>query len=54
MWEAVAEYKDGSSVRRFFNYSEWKNEEDQQFEIECWLIGYRDGCTYYSVSYIDE
>ena len=54
MWEAVAEYEDGTSVRRLFAYSERQNENEQQFEIECWLTSYHLGCTWYSVNYISE
>ena len=54
MWEAVAEYSDGTNVRRLFSYDERRNENEQQYDIECWLIERHDGCTYYSVNYISE
>ncbi len=54
MWEAVAEYADGTSVRRLFAYSEGRNENDQQYDLECWLLERHPGCTWYSVNYIEE
>lgn len=52
MWEAVAEYADGSSVRRLFPYSDCQDEGDQQYAIECWLIDYRADLTWMSVNCI--
>lgn len=54
MWETVAEYADGTSVRRLFAYSEGRNENDQQYDLECWLLERHPGCTWYSVNYIEE
>lgn len=54
MWEAVAEYSDGTSVRRLFQYSATVNENQQQYDIECWLLDRHPGCTFYSVNYIEE
>lgn len=54
MWEAVAEYADGSSVRRLFSNNENMSDNEQQYEIECWLIGRHEGCTWYSVNWINE
>lgn len=51
MWLAVAEYADGSSVKRYFA-DNGKNDSDQQYEIECWLIERRPECTYYSVVWV--
>lgn len=53
MWEAVAEYADGSTVRRLFEYNERRSEAEQQYEIECWLIEREKECVWYSVNYID-
>ena len=53
MWEASAEYADGTSVCRLFEYREDKAEYEQQYELECWLIGRHAGCTWYSVVYVD-
>ena len=54
MWEARAEYADGSTVSRLFAYDETAPEEDQQYNLECWLIERRPGCTWYSVNYIEQ
>lgn len=51
MWEARAEYADGSSVLRYFESEPHKNENDEQFEIESWLISRHDGCVWYSVNW---
>lgn len=52
MWEARAEYADGTTVERYFEYDEYRNENEQQYDIECWLIERHPNCTWYSVSYI--
>lgn len=54
MWEARAEYEDGTTVERYFESDPRKNESDEQHEIEEWLIGRHDGCTWYSVNWIVE
>jgi hypothetical protein len=53
MWEARAEYADGTAIERLFESNPNKNENDEQYEIESWLISQRDGCTWYSVNLID-
>ena len=53
-WEARAEYLDGTSVERLFEYNERENENKQQFEIENWLVSRHDGCTWYSVDIVFE
>lgn len=57
MWEACAEYADGTFVRKTFPYAEGGNyhlENERQQQLEEWLIGYHDDCTWYSVVYIDD
>lgn len=54
MWEARAEYEDGTIVERYFESDPQKNESDEQFEIEEWLIERHDGCTWYSVNWVME
>lgn len=57
MWQAVAEYEDGTSIEKFFPYNENGNfqmEIERQYELEQWLVTRHDGCTYYSVSYVEE
>lgn len=49
IWEAKAQYKDGTAVDRLFEYNENQPESEQQYQIECWLIERHDGCTWYSV-----
>lgn len=54
MWEAVADYADGTSIKRLFEPKPWKTEQQDQYEIECWLIERHPGCTFYSVNWIFE
>lgn len=56
MWEASAEYADGTSVTKLFPYNEDGNyhlEEERKYELECWLLDYHEGCTWYSVVYTE-
>lgn len=52
MWEARAEYADGTTVERLFAYSESTADGEQQYAIECWLLERHPDCTWYSVNYI--
>lgn len=52
MWKA-----DGTRIEKEFPYNEGGNysaECKRQYEIETWLIGQHDCCTYYSVSYMED
>ena len=53
MWEARAEYADGTTVSRYFEYDASRPDNEQQYDIECWLIDWHPDCTWYSVNYID-
>ena len=53
MWEARAEYADGTEVSKLFPYSEYTTEEVQQHRLESWLIDRHPDCTWYSVNYIE-
>ena len=50
MWEARAEYADGTTVERLFEYH--GNDAEEQYLIECWLIERHEGCIWYSVDYV--
>lgn len=57
MWEAVAEYADGTTVRKYFTYNEngnWLAENERQHELEEWLLNYHDDCTFYSVEFVED
>lgn len=57
VWEAVAEYADGTTVRELFPYHECGNasrENERQYEIESWLIATHEDCIWYSVGCIEE
>ena len=51
-WEARAEYADGTKIERNFAYDERRNDSDQQYDIEAWLIERHADCTYYSVNIV--
>ena len=51
-WNARAEYEDGSSIERNFDYNDRESDNDQQYDIECWLIERKPGCTWYSVGIV--
>ena len=53
MWEARATYADGTEVCEYFA-DNGRNENDQQYDLECWLIERDKVCTWYSVNWIDE
>ena len=52
MWEARAEYADGTTVERYFEDDPRTNDNDQQYAIECWLLSAHKDCTWYSVNYV--
>ena len=54
MWEARAEYADGSTVERYFSERPGIEEAEQQYLLECWLLDRHPDCTWYSVNYINE
>ena len=56
MWEAYAEYSDGTRVRKLFSSTSnsYSGECEEQYNLECWLIGKHDGCTFYTVNWISE
>lgn len=57
MWNAIAEYADGSGIEINVPYNEngnYRLECERQYEIECWLISRHDDCTFYSVTYIED
>ena len=54
-WEARATYLDGYEIKKDFPYPlNNKNDSDQQFELEEWLLQKHDDCTFYSVIYVTE
>ncbi len=52
MWEARAEYEDGTSIERYFEPNDNITENEDQYGIECWLLEEHPGCTWYSVNWI--
>lgn len=51
-WEGRAEYADGTSVERTFPYREGASEDDQQYDIECWLIEHKPDCVWYTANFV--
>ena len=57
MWNAYAEYADGTVVDRNFPYAEdgiYSAECARQFDLEEWLVGLHEDFIFYSVSYIED
>ena len=38
MWEARAEYTDGRYIERWFDEDPYKSDNEQQYDLECWLL----------------
>lgn len=53
MWEARAEYEDGSTVLRYFS-DNGKPDAEQEYDLECWLLERHKGCVWYSVNWVNE
>ena len=51
-WEARAEYADGTSIDRTFPFREDMDEDEQQYQLECWLIERNKDCTWYTVNFV--
>ena len=54
MWEAVAEYADGTRIERLFVSNPHRKESEEQYELEGWLIERHEGCVWYSVNWVCE
>lgn len=56
MWECKAEYADGTTVERLIDYNAGSIREDNQtqYDLECWLLSRHPDCTWYSVNYVEE
>lgn len=54
MWEASAEYEDGTEVCRYFSASPYKTENEDQHDLEEWLIMRHPGCIWYSVTWLND
>lgn len=48
-WVASARYEDGTSIEQRFEPQTDISEFDDQYNLECWLIGRHEGCIWYSV-----
>ena len=53
MWEARAEYADGTVIERMFYSDPRANEDEEQYNIENWLLSAHDGCVFYSVNWVN-
>lgn len=45
MWEARAQYADGTEIEQYFSDDPWSTDSDQQYELEAWLIERHEDCT---------
>lgn len=52
MWEVRAEYADGTSLEKYFEDSNYKTDNEQQYELEEYAITFHECCVWYSVNYI--
>lgn len=50
---ARAEYADGTTYERYFTYDQERSESEQEFEIEEFLVGRKDKCTWWSVDILE-
>jgi len=54
-WEARATYDDGYEIDKVFPYPlNNAKDDDQQQELEEWLMSIHDGINWYSVNYVFE
>lgn len=56
VWEAVADYEDGTHIEKLFTYNEndnYSKECERQHELEEWLLQKHEGCTFYSVACVE-
>lgn len=56
-WEAIAEYDDGTRIEKRFPYHEggnYEQENERQYQLEEWLLQAHDGCTFYTINYVQE
>ena len=57
MWNAVAEYADGTRIEKNFPYNESGNyqaECERQYDIECWLMSQHEDSIFYCVGYVED
>ena len=53
-WEARAEYADGTTVEKNFSYNDRRDDNDQQYDIECWLVERHPNITWMSENIVYE
>lgn len=57
IWLACAEYEDGTSIEKKVPYTEGESvreENETQYRLECWLLSRHEGCTWYSVTVMED
>lgn len=54
MWEAEAEYPDGTIVKHLFEYNSKQSDEEQRNKIYDWLIAQHPDCLWYTVNYVSK
>ncbi len=53
MWEARADYEDGTSICEYYD-NDGREDGEQIYDLEEMLISRKEGCTWYSVNWITE
>jgi hypothetical protein len=55
-WLASATYADGTEVEKEFPYTaeNYREEQEEQYRLESWLLDYHPDCTWYSVSFVED
>lgn len=56
-WNARATYADGTEIDKDFPYTadgNYSKECEEQYRIEAWLLEEHEGCTWYSVDYVND
>lgn len=54
-WNARATYEDGFEIDKNFPYradGNYIKENEEQYELEEWLLNEHEDCTWYSVNYV--
>ncbi len=52
-WIVRAEYADGEILEAQFNCNErtYSEEQERQYRLEAWAVGWHPGCIYYDVAF---
>lgn len=54
MWEASFRLSDGTEHSVLYSYDDRKGDNEQQYEIECAILGRHPDIVWYSVVYVED